>query len=46
MERMKLGFAMTGSFCTFEANLALMGELAGMYELVPILSFNAAGLDT
>lgn len=46
MNRLKLGFAMTGSFCTFEANLALMESLSATYEILPILSFNAASLDT
>jgi len=42
----KLGFALTGSFCTFEANLRLMERLRESYDIVPILSFNAASLDT
>lgn len=47
MGRIKLGFAMTGSFCTFEANMNLMGALAAEgFELIPIMSYNAAGLDT
>lgn len=46
MSRTKLGFALTGSFCTFEANMNLMSALADSYDIVPILSFNAANLDT
>lgn len=47
MNKIKLGYALTGSFCTFEANMNLMGALAAEgYEIVPIMSFNAAGLDT
>lgn len=42
----KLGFALTGSFCTFRQNLDLMRELAAEYSILPIFSFNAAQLDT
>lgn len=42
-----VGFAMTGSFCTFDTVIAQMEKLvqAG-YAVVPILSQNAYGLDT
>ncbi len=47
LEGARIGCAMTGSFCTFsavfDAWLALRGEGA---ELFPIMSFNAASLDT
>lgn len=42
----KLGFAFCGSFCTFEKNLELAAELSTIYDIVPIMSFNAATLDT
>lgn len=42
----RLGFAMTGSFCTFARNIELMKELSPIYEIIPILSFNAAGMNT
>lgn len=47
LEKTKLGFALTGSFCTFELNLKLMKELAhNNYDIIPIMSFNAASIDT
>ena len=47
MNKIKLGFALTGSFCTFEQNLRLMEELANdNYDILPIMSFNASNLDT
>ena len=42
-----IGFAMTGSFCTFRRVLNVMRELRESgYEIVPIMSFNASSLDT
>ncbi len=50
MRRLKectVGFALCGSFCTFETALAAMQKLIDSGNVVlPILSFNAAGLDT
>lgn len=47
MKKISIGFALCGSFCTFEAALGAMRALAGSgASLVPILSFNAASLDT
>jgi len=47
MKKTSVGFAMTGSFCTFEAVLEQMRELVRRdYDVVPVLSFNAARLDT
>ncbi len=43
----KIGFAVTGSFCTFSKAIAAMRELASAgYELVPVFSYNTAELDT
>lgn len=43
----KLGFAMTGSFCTFNKAFAEAEKLAAAgAELTPVLSFNAAAADT
>ena len=44
---LKLGFAITGSFCTFQKILPMMEELiqAG-YDLQPILSYSARDFDT
>ena len=38
MDKLKLGFAMTGSFCTWAKVLPVMEELAGTYDVFPILS--------
>ena len=46
MARIRLGFALTGSFCTFRQNLDLMRTLSGEYDILPIFSYHAASLDT
>ncbi len=47
MMQLSVGFAMSGSFCTFDRVIVQINELvkAGM-EVTPILSFNASSLDT
>ena len=46
MKKTSIGFAMTGSFCTFERVLKQMEALVRRgYEVVPVLSFNAGMLD-
>ena len=47
MKEKTLGFALCGSFCTFEPVLAALARLCRTYEtVIPILSFAAAGTDT
>ena len=47
MKKICIGFALTGSFCTFERALKQMEELVRRgYDVLPVLSFNAAQLDT
>ena len=46
MSKIKLGFCVCGSFCTFDRNFKLMEELSEEYDILPIFSFNAASLDT
>lgn len=47
MKKTSIGFAMTGSFCTFERVLKQMEALVRRgYEVLPVLSFNAGTLDT
>lgn len=47
MNKTVIGFAMTGSFCTFEKAMTQMEELVRRgYEVLPILSYNAASQDT
>lgn len=44
---LKVGFAVTGSFCTFGQTLGVMKGLCDKgFELVPVFSFVTAGLDT
>ena len=47
MKKTSIGFAMTGSFCTFERVLKQREALVRRgYEVLPVLSFNAGTLDT
>ncbi len=47
MEKITLGYAMTGSFCTFEKSIAEMARLRSLgYELLPIMSENAYSTST
>jgi len=47
MKKTTIGFALTGSFCTFDAVLAQMEALVKRdYDVLPILSYHAAQLDT
>lgn len=45
-DKTRLGFALCGSFCTFDKALAEMEALTAAYEITPIFSFNASGMDT
>ena len=43
----RIGSVMTGSFCTFEKSFQAAERLAALgAELIPVMSFNAAGLST
>jgi len=46
MGKKVLGLALCGSYCTYEKLFAAVGQLAERYELVPIMSDNAAETDT
>ena len=48
MEKVRIGFAMTGSFCTFAAALEQLKNLANdeRWDILPILSENAYTMDT
>ena len=47
MDGLRLGFAISGSFCTFDRILQVIRSLADEgAQITPILSFNAATLDT
>ena len=43
---MNIGFAMTGSFCTFSQVFPMMELLSRDYALTPILSNNVCGIDS
>lgn len=46
MSKKRIGFALCGSFCTFREVIDRLPELTKKYEITPIMSFNAASLDT
>lgn len=47
MNKIKLGFCLCGSFCTFKTAIKLMEELIEeSYDIIPIMSFNASEIDT
>ena len=44
---MKIGYALTGSFCTFSKSIAALKELVKSgYDVYPIMSENAYSIDT
>lgn len=45
-EKLRVGLAMCGSFCTFDKTLSIAETLKGRYDLTAILSETAAGTDT
>ena len=47
MDKLKIGYALTGSFCTFEKSFETAKRLVKLgHELTPIASFNAFELST
>ena len=44
----KIGFVLTGSFCTFKKTIPIMKELIEKEgaEIIPIMSYNSYNLDT
>lgn len=47
MDKLKIGFAMCGSFCTFLQALEQMHDLVNRgYQVIPIMSYNAYSTDT
>lgn len=46
MNKVRVGFALTGSFCTFAEVIKQIELLAKDYDIIPIMSFNASNLDT
>ena len=45
-EKKRLGLALCGSYCTYEKLFSQAGALAEEYELIPIMSENAASTDS
>lgn len=46
MEKQTIGFAMTGSFCTFNKIFPVIESLSGKYNVIPIMSEVSAKTDT
>lgn len=47
MDSLRIGYALTGSFCTFDRTFAAARELANLgHSLTPICSFNSYSLST
>ena len=47
LEGKRVGFAITGSFCTYSSIMPVIEELVKMgADVMPILSYNAAAYDT
>ncbi len=46
MEALTLGFALCGSFCTYERVLGVLASLTKEYNVIPILSEMSAATDT
>ena len=43
---MKIGYAMTASFCTISRSVEILKKLSNKYEIVPILSENLMNINT
>ena len=47
LKGIKIGFVLTGSFCTFQKVIPKMKELIKQEaEIIPVMSFNSYNLDT
>jgi len=46
MEKLTVGLALCGSYCTYRKMMAVAEQLCGIYNIVPILSENAASTDS
>lgn len=46
MKQVRLGLALTGSYCTFKSVMEAADRLAGEYDVYPIMSERAAATDT
>ncbi|MBQ8255226.1 MAG: dipicolinate synthase subunit B, partial [Clostridia bacterium] len=41
-----IGYAFCGSFCTFDRSISVLKQLVHDYDVLPIMSYNAASTDT
>ena len=46
MSKLRVGLALTGSYCTFEKTMIAAEELCRDYDILPIMSENACSTDT
>ena len=46
LEKKNIGFAFTGSFCTFRATIDELKKLSKICNIIPIMSFNSYSMDT
>ncbi len=47
MDKVRVGYCLTGSFCTFKSSFEAMERLSAReYDITPIMSFNSYSLDT
>lgn len=46
MDKPTLGFCLTGSFCTFSEVIPYIKQLSEDYRILPVMSFNAFGIDS
>ncbi len=47
MKNKKIGFVLTGSFCTFSKTIPKMKELIDKgAEIIPVMSYNSYSMDT
>ena len=46
MKKIKLALAISGSFCNMEKSINVMKELSSNYDILPIISFNVARMNT
>ena len=47
MEKLNIGYALTGSFCTFEKSIEQMKRMKAYgHNIIPVMSYNAYNLDT
>lgn len=46
MEKLRLGAALTGSYCSFDKTLDALEELAGDFDIVPVMSEKAFNEDS